>query len=89
MSYTVLVCNELLMVAAEVVTWHWVMVAAIVGTAASYAVSVPFLGRYFDLGFVWSVGFVWRVLLIGAVALVPVWGGRLLGGRFGRRVIGR
>lgn len=78
-SYTVLVLNELMMVAAEVVTWHWVMVACIVGTAASYAFSVPFLGRYFDLGFVWSVGFIWRVLLIGAVALVPVWGGKVIG----------
>lgn len=77
-SYTVLVLNELMMVAAEVVTWHWVMVACIVGTAASYAISVPFLGRYFDLGFVWSVGFAWRVLLIGAVALVPVWSGKLI-----------
>ena len=50
-SYTVLVFNELLMVAIEITTWHWVMVVAIVGTAVVFVGSVPFLGGYFDLGF--------------------------------------
>jgi phospholipid-translocating ATPase len=50
-SYTVLVLNELLMVAIEITTWHWVMVVAIVGTFVLFVGSVPFLGAYFDLGF--------------------------------------
>ena len=50
-SYTVLVLNELLMVAIEITTWHWVMVVAIVGTFVMFVGSVPFLGAYFDLGF--------------------------------------
>ena len=53
-SFTVLVFNELVMVALEVTTWHPVMVICLVGTAAVYAGSVPFLGGYFDLGFMMS-----------------------------------
>ena len=51
-SYTVLVLNELLMVAMEITTWHPVMVLSIVGTFLMFAGSVPFLGDYFDLEFV-------------------------------------
>jgi len=50
-SYTVLVLNELLMVAVEITTWHWVMIVSIVGTFLMYAGSVPFLGAYYDLAF--------------------------------------
>ncbi|KAL8952568.1 MAG: hypothetical protein Q9222_001522 [Ikaeria aurantiellina] len=49
-SFTVLVINELIMVACEIVTWHRIMIASLVGTAAIYIGSVPFLGGYFDLG---------------------------------------
>ena len=72
-SFTVLVINELVMVAVEVTTWHWIMIASIVGTFLLYAGSVPLLGAYFDLKFVWSWGFVWRVAAIAGVSLVPVW----------------
>lgn len=51
-SYTVLVLNELLMVAIEITTWHPMMILAIVGTFVFYAGSVPFLGGYFDLEFI-------------------------------------
>jgi len=77
-SYTVLVINELIMVACEVVTWHWIMVASLAGTMAVYIGSVPFLGGYFDLAYVWSWGFVWRVLAICAISLVPVYSAKLL-----------
>ena len=70
-SFTVLVINELIMVAFEIVTWHWIMAVSIVGTAAVYVGSVPFLGGYFDLGYVWSWGFAWRVAAISAISLVP------------------
>ena len=43
-SYTVLVLNELLMVAIEITTWHWVMVVSILGTFVVFVGSVPFLG---------------------------------------------
>lgn len=54
-SYTVLVLNELLMVAIEITTWHWVMVVSILGTFLMFVGSIPFLGTYFDLGFLLTV----------------------------------
>ena len=77
-SFTVLVINELIMVACEVVTWHWIMVASLLGTMAVYWASVPFLGGYFDLQYVWSWGFVWRVVAISALSLVPVYSAKML-----------
>ena len=80
-SFTVLVINELIMVAMEVVTWHWIMIASILGTAAIYAGSVPFLGGeepYFDLGYVWSWGFAWRVVAISALSLIPPYSIKIL-----------
>lgn len=50
-SYTVLVLNELLMVAIEITTWHPIMIISIVGTFLLYIGSIPFLGTYFDLKF--------------------------------------
>lgn len=50
-SYTVLVLNELLMVAIEITTWHPIMIFSIVGTFIFYIGSLPFLGDYFDLAF--------------------------------------
>jgi phospholipid-translocating ATPase len=50
-SFTCLVLNELVMVAVEITTWHWAMAVSIVGTLLAYIASVPFLGGYFDLGF--------------------------------------
>lgn len=78
-SYTVLVLNELCMVAAEVVTWHPVMIFSLLGTAAAFFGSFPFLGAYFDLGFVVSVGFLWKTAVILAVALLPPYAGKLIG----------
>ena len=76
-SFTVLILNELIMVAVSVTTWHPIMIACIVGTAVIYGASVPFLGEYFDLGYVASWGWVWRVVAVAAISLVPVWGGKV------------
>ncbi|KAJ9660634.1 putative aminophospholipid-translocase [Neophaeococcomyces mojaviensis] len=78
-SFTVLVFNELIMVAVSVTTWHPIMIVSIVGTAALYAASVPFLGDYFDLAYVASLSWVWRVAAVAAISLVPVWSGKLIG----------
>lgn len=77
-SFTVLVLNELIMVAVAVTTWHPIMIACIVGTAVLYAASVPFLGGYFDLAYVASWSWVWRVVAVGAISLIPVWGGKVI-----------
>ncbi|ROW09104.1 hypothetical protein VPNG_05727 [Cytospora leucostoma] len=77
-SYTVLVLNELLMVAIEITTWHPVMIICILGTFLLYVGSVPFLGGYFDLAYLLTWGFYWRVLAIGAVSLIPPYAGKLI-----------
>ncbi|KAF2970359.1 hypothetical protein GQX73_g3250 [Xylaria multiplex] len=70
-SYTVLVLNELLMVAIEITTWHLVMILCIIGTFLFYLGSIPFLGGYFDLEFVSTWGYLWRVLAISSISLIP------------------
>ncbi|KAG8532035.1 uncharacterized protein KY384_003671 [Bacidia gigantensis] len=77
-SFTVLVVNELVMVAFEVVTWHWIMYVSILGTAMIYVGSIPFLGDYFDLEFVWGWQFAWRVAAISALSLIPPYSIKLL-----------
>ncbi|KFA77786.1 hypothetical protein S40288_00472 [Stachybotrys chartarum IBT 40288] len=77
-SYTVLVLNELLMVAIEITTWHPVMILSIVGTFVFYIGSLPFLGDYYDLAFIISWGFVWRVFAIGAISLIPPYAGKVI-----------
>ncbi|KAL8661907.1 MAG: hypothetical protein Q9202_005189 [Teloschistes flavicans] len=77
-SFTVLVINELIMVACEIVTWHRIMVASLLGTMAIYIGSVPLLGGYFDLAYVWSWGFAWRVASISAISLIPVYSVKML-----------
>ncbi|KAI1139069.1 phospholipid-translocating P-type ATPase [Hypoxylon sp. FL0543] len=77
-SYTVLVLNELLMVAIEITTWHPVMIMCIVGTFLVYIGSMPFLGGYFDLDFLLTWGFLWRVLAIGSISLIPPYAVKLI-----------
>ncbi|KAI4200632.1 MAG: hypothetical protein LQ350_003772 [Teloschistes chrysophthalmus] len=77
-SFTVLVINELIMVASEIVTWHRIMAASLLGTMAIYIGSVPLLGGYFDLAYVWSWGFAWRVASISAISLIPPYSVKVL-----------
>lgn len=72
-SFTALVLNELLMVAVSVTTWHPVMILCLLGTAAIYAASVPFLGEYFDLEYIITWAWAWRVAAITSISLIPVW----------------
>ncbi|QSZ37807.1 hypothetical protein DSL72_008907 [Monilinia vaccinii-corymbosi] len=77
-SFTVLVLNELTMVAFEITTWHPVMIVCLIGTLLLYLGSIPFLGGYFDLGFVITWGFIWRVAAISAISLIPPYAGKLI-----------
>lgn len=77
-SFTALVVNELGMVAIAVTTWHPVMIFCLVGTLLLYSGTVPFLGEYYDLGYVITVDWVWRVAAVLAVSLVPVWAGKVI-----------
>jgi phospholipid-translocating ATPase len=79
LSFSVLVCNELVMVAMEVTTWHWIMMASIVGTAGIYFGSIPFLDRYFELAYVGSLAFWWRFAVVAAVSLIPPYAVKIVG----------
>lgn len=78
LSYSALVVNELIMVAASITTWHPVMYVTILATAAIYFGSLPFLGEYFDLAWMLDLGFWWRFAAICGASLVPVWGGKVI-----------
>lgn len=80
LSYSALVVNELIMVAASITTWHPIMIITILATAGIYFGSLPFLGGYFDLSWLLDLGFWWRFAAICGVSLVPVWGGRVVKG---------
>lgn len=77
-SFTTLILNELIMVAFEIVTWHWIMAASILATAAIYLAFVPFLPGYFDLAYMSSWAFVWRVAAISALSLIPPYAIKIL-----------
>ncbi|KAF8542246.1 phospholipid-translocating P-type ATPase [Trichophaea hybrida] len=72
-SFTVLVLNELIMVALEITTWHLWMILAEIGTAIAFVASIPFLGDYFELEYVLTRAFLWRVIFISAISLIPPW----------------
>jgi phospholipid-translocating ATPase len=78
-SFTVLVMNELIMVAMEVTTWHWLMIASIVGTAGIYFGSIPFLERYFELAYIGSLTFWWKFAVVAAISLVPPYAVKIIG----------
>ncbi|TQS37812.1 hypothetical protein Golomagni_01701 [Golovinomyces magnicellulatus] len=75
-SFTVLIFNELCMVAFEITTWHPMMIFSLVGTALIFLGSIPLLGGYFDFAFLKTWGFVWRVLAISAISLIPPYVGK-------------
>merc|ERR1712098_183344 len=65
-SFTVLILNELTMVAFEVTTWHPIMIVSLVGTLLLY------------LGCIVTLGFIWRVAAISAISLIPPYAGKLI-----------
>ncbi|TKA74876.1 hypothetical protein B0A55_05035 [Friedmanniomyces simplex] len=77
-SYTALILNEVLMVCAEITTWHPIMICSILGTLGIYFGSLPFLGGYFDLGYLLELGFWWRVAAVTAASWGPVVVGKVI-----------
>ncbi|KAH3902766.1 aminophospholipid-translocating P4-type ATPase NEO1 SCDLUD_000355 [Saccharomycodes ludwigii] len=73
LSFTVLVMNELTMVALEIKTWNKTMAIAEILTFICYFVTVPFLGEYFNLEYVLTVQFLIQMALILGLSIIPVW----------------
>lgn len=72
-TFTTLILTELLNVAFEINTWHWLMIVAEIVTVLIYIASIFILKGYFDLTFILTWGFVWRVFVITAVATLPIY----------------
>lgn len=72
-TFTALILNELLMIALEINTWHYVMGIAEIASFLIYVASVRLLKDYFDSRFTTSVTFFWKVALITVVSFMPLY----------------
>lgn len=77
-AFTALILNELLMIALEINTWHYVMGICEIASFLIYVASVRLLKDYFDSHFTSSVTFFWKVGLITLVSFAPLYIGSLI-----------
>lgn len=77
-SFTSLILTELLMVAFEVHTWHWMMIAAEMCSILFYLASIMVLQDTFDHSLIFQWGFLGRVFLVTLVSCLPVTIGKWL-----------
>lgn len=77
-SFTSLILTELLMVAFEVHTWHWMMIAAEMCSILFYIISIFVLQDTFDHSLIFQWGFLARVLVVTLVSCLPVTIGKWL-----------
>lgn len=71
-SFTSLILTELLMVAAEVHVWHWMMMAAEACSIGFYLLAIAVLEDTFDHSMMLTLGFLGRVFAVTLVSCVPV-----------------
>jgi phospholipid-translocating ATPase len=72
-TFTALLLNELLMVALEINTWHYIMILCEIGSIFIYVISVRFLETEFDRPFMTSVSFFSKVLAITLISFLPLY----------------
>lgn len=72
-TFTALILNELLMVALEVNTWHYLMSVAEIASFLVYVISVRVLKSSFDIRFTTSKAFFWKVGVITLVTFLPLY----------------
>lgn len=72
-TFTALILNELLMIALEINTWHYVMGIAEIASFLIYVASVRLLKDYFDSRFTTSLTFFWKVAAITLVSFAPLY----------------
>lgn len=81
-SFTSLILTELLMVAFEVHTWHWMMMAAEMCSLLFYAAAIFVLQDTFDQSLIFKWGFGGRVIAVTLVSCLPVTIGKWLKRKF-------
>lgn len=72
-TFTALLLNELLMVALEINTWHYIMGLCEIGSIFIYILSVRFLETEFDRPFMTSISFFAKVLAITLLSFLPLY----------------
>uniref|UniRef100_A0A6Q2YGQ7 Phospholipid-transporting ATPase n=1 Tax=Esox lucius TaxID=8010 RepID=A0A6Q2YGQ7_ESOLU len=83
-SFTALILTELLMVALNIRTWHWLMVLAEFLSLGCYVASLAFLNEYFgigrvsfgaflDLAFITTPAFLWKVTAMTVISCLPLY----------------
>ncbi|XP_074042262.1 ATPase, class II, type 9B isoform X2 [Leptinotarsa decemlineata] len=72
-SFTSLILTELIMVALNIRTWHYLMVLAELFSLCLYVLSLIVLHDYFDSEFIRTRDFFWKVLVITLVSCLPLY----------------
>lgn len=81
-SFSALILTELLMVAFEVHSWHWMMICAEMCSVVFYMISILVLQDTFDHALMFQWGFLGRVIAVTLVSCVPVTIGKWLKRKF-------
>eukprot|EP00180_Rhodochaete_pulchella_P000532 Plantae.Rhodophyta-Rhodochaete_pulchella.ctg1382.p1 GENE.Plantae.Rhodophyta-Rhodochaete_pulchella.ctg1382~~Plantae.Rhodophyta-Rhodochaete_pulchella.ctg1382.p1 ORF type:complete len:816 (+),score=159.98 Plantae.Rhodophyta-Rhodochaete_pulchella.ctg1382:177-2450(+) len=77
-SFTALILTELLMVALEVHTWHWIMPIAEACSMICYLVAIFVLSDTFDRTVIFRPAFLLKVVIVTLVSCLPVTIGKFL-----------
>ncbi|KAJ8916317.1 hypothetical protein NQ315_005012 [Exocentrus adspersus] len=72
-SFTSLILTELIMVALNIRTWHYLMVLAELFSLGLYGLSLIVLHDYFDSEFIRTKDFFWKVLVITLISCLPLY----------------
>ncbi|XP_049821465.1 probable phospholipid-transporting ATPase IIA isoform X2 [Aethina tumida] len=72
-SFTSLILTELIMVALNIRTWHYLMILAELFSLALYVLSLVVLHDYFDAEFIRTKDFFWKVLVITLISCLPLY----------------
>jgi len=72
-TFTTLILTELINVAFEIHTWHYLMWISEIVTVICYFLSMLVLSSYFDLSFILSWTFVWKVIVITTITCLPIY----------------
>lgn len=72
-TYTTLIITELLMLALNVRSWHWMMVVAEVISLSFYLFTLILFPQSFDAQFIQTKDFLWKVTLLTVVSCLPLY----------------
>lgn len=72
-TFTTLIITELLMLALNVRSWHWMMVVAEVISLSSYLFTLLLFPQSFDEKFIQTGDFIWKVTLLTVVSCLPLY----------------